>query len=90
MLPEIKCPPHMKLVDREMVPVEYDDAQTKSYMWMLKNGYRCNAAKEGFQAGVEGKTWKDQPFSIITNIIENRRWAEGFERGRKVANSVTA
>lgn len=82
MFAEIKCPPHMKLVGREMVPIEFGEAHTKAYLWMLANGYRCKASCEGFRAGVDGKTRKDQPYSIVTNIIENRRWAEGFERAR--------
>jgi hypothetical protein len=80
--PEIKCPAHMKLVGREMVPIEYNDAQTKAYLWMLANGYRCNASCEGFSDGVKGLTRRDNPFSAIRDTIRHMRWDEGFMRAR--------
>jgi ribosome modulation factor len=73
-----------------LVPAEYSHEQQMAFIFMCEAGYTCNAAAEGFRAGVSGRTWKDQPYSIITNIIENRRWAEGFERGRNIAAKAAA
>lgn len=73
-----------------LVPAEYSHEQQMAYIFMREAGYTCNASADGFRAGVNGGTWKDQPYSIVTNIIENRRWAEGFERGRKVSEKAAA
>lgn len=62
------------------VPAEMTTELQKAHACMQESGYRCNASWEGFAARSEGKKLSDNPYSIITNIIENRRWAYGFDR----------
>lgn len=62
------------------VPANLTDELQKAHACMQASGYGCNASWEGFAARSEGKKLTDNPYSIITNIIENRRWAYGFDR----------
>lgn len=66
------------------VPADMDEKMQKAHAVMQSQGYACNAAWGGFQAFVDGKHLRDNPYSIITNIIENRRWAHGFGTARNV------
>lgn len=63
------------------VPSNLNETMQKAHACMQASGYTCNASWQGFAAAASGKEWTDQPYSITTNIIENRRWANGFQRG---------
>jgi hypothetical protein len=64
------------------VPANLHDSLQKAHACMQASGYNCNASWQGFAAAASGKGWGEQPYSIVTNIIENRRWANGFETAR--------
>lgn len=61
------------------VPADLSEKLKVAHACMQQSGRNCNASWEGFEAGSEGKTHRDNPYSIITNIIENRRWAAGLD-----------
>lgn len=64
------------------VPSDLSEKLQRAHAVMQSQGYTCNASWEGFAAGAAGETYGAQPYSIVTNIIENRRWANGFEKAR--------
>lgn len=81
VLPEIKVPPHMKLVGRQLVPKEYNDAQTRAYIMMKQSGHTCNASAEGFRDYINGE--RENPYSVIRDTIRAMKWREGFDQAKR-------
>lgn len=78
---ETQVPSHMKLIGRQLVPIEYNDAQTRAYVRMKESGITCNASADGFKDFVHGRG--ENPFSVLRDTIRAMKWREGYDRARR-------